>query len=107
MEKKIMQGFKDIKYAIKSLDFIPQGIEDIINSIQSLDFTIPAEIFSVLDILTHCVGYIMPLRLHTPIITLVLGYWFILILIKSYQATSSFLSNVFSAIPIFSRIFKK
>lgn len=84
-----------------------QGFEDIKNAIVSLDFTIPTEIFSALDILTHCLGYIMPLRLYSPIITLVLGYWFILILIKSYHAASSFLSNVFSAIPIFSKIFKK
>lgn len=84
-----------------------QAFEDIKNAIVSLDFTIPTEIFSALDILTHCLGYIMPLRLYSPIITLVLGYWFILILIKSYQVASSFLSNVFTAAPIFTRLFKK
>lgn len=69
-------------------NFFDSSIENIQNlwsGILSLDFAIPEQIFLVLNILTHYVGYIMPLRLYTPIITLILGYWFLMILSYSIR----------------------
>lgn len=72
--------------------------QNIINSVSSLGFTIPTEIFSSLDILTHCVGYVMPLRLYSPIITLILSYWLTLIVASAFRGMTSFVGNMFSFI---------
>lgn len=61
------------------------NIETVSNSIHGLNFVIPEEIFSVLDTLTNVIGYIMPLRLYTPIITLILSYWAICIVGYVYK----------------------
>ena len=54
--------------------------DDFLNFITTLTFQIPEQVYQVFDTLTRYVGYIMPLRLYTPIIAVILGYWFILIL---------------------------
>lgn len=59
------------------------NIQNLWNGILALDFAIPEQIFLALNVLTRFVGYIMPLRLYTPIITLILGYWFLMILSSS------------------------
>lgn len=68
-----------------------EKIQELWEGILSLDFAIPEQIFLVLNILTHYVGYIMPLRLYTPIITLILGYWFLMILSHSIAFVSGLL----------------
>lgn len=55
------------------------------SGIFSLDFSIPSEIYCVLDTITNFVGYIMPLYLYAPIITLIIAYWGFLIF-KSFIA---------------------
>ena len=69
------------------------NFDNIITSIQSLYFAIPEEIYIVLDTLTHYVGYILPLRLYMPIITLVLGYWFIMISVRALSGCLSFIKT--------------
>lgn len=68
-------------------------IENLFASIEALYFQIPDQIFIALDSLTNVVGYIMPLRLYTPIITLVIGYWFILISTSALKAGISVVRN--------------
>lgn len=60
-------------------------IQNLWNGILALDFAIPEQIFLELNLLTRFVSYILPLRLYTPIITLVLGYWFLMILSYSLR----------------------
>lgn len=84
-----------MKFIAISDDYL-ENTQNIFTAVSSLDFSIPVEIFSALDLLTHCVGYIMPLRLYKPIITLILGYWFILICASGYRIMSGFLNNLFS-----------
>ena len=69
------------------------NFDNIITSIQSLYFVIPDEIYLALDSLTHFLGYIMPLRLYMPIITLVLGYWFIMISVRALNGALSFVKG--------------
>lgn len=57
-----------------------ENIQNLSNGILALDFAIPEQIFLALNVLTRFVGYILPLRLYTPIITLILGYWVLMIL---------------------------
>lgn len=77
-----------------SSDSIPV-LDDISNAVQTLQFTIPDQVFQAFDTLTRVVGYIMPLRLYTPIITLILGYWFIMIA----AAFAKFLINLLKLLP--------
>ena len=69
-----------------------QNIKDFLYNISNeqaaLNFAIPDPIYQGLDILTNVVGYIMPLKLYMPIITLVLGYW--LLMITAYFVRWSF-----------------
>lgn len=67
---------------------------NLIDSIRLLDFEIPAEIFQVLSSLTNFVGYIMPLRLYMPIISLILGYWFLMIAINAGKGLLSFIGTL-------------
>lgn len=68
-------------------------IENVLASIEALYFQIPDQIFIALDSLTNVVGYIMPLRLYTPIITFVIGYWFIMISVSALKAGFSVVKN--------------
>lgn len=78
-------------------DFNLQGQQqDIFNAIINLDFSIPTEIFLAFYSLTNFVGYFMPLRLYLPIITLILSYWFILIVSNAFRMGLNFISNVVS-----------
>lgn len=70
--------------------------ENIFEAIANLDFVIPTEIFLAFDSLTNFVGYIMPLRLYIPIITLILSYWFILICAKSLSMVINSISGLAS-----------
>lgn len=73
--------------------------QNFIEAIINLDFSIPTEIFYVLHSLTNFVGYIMPLRLYMPIITLILSYWFLMISVTAGKGLVSFfgtLASVFS-----------
>ena len=82
------------------MDFFTQQ-QNFFNAIINLDFAIPAEIFYVLHSLTNFVGYIMPLYLYMPIITLILSYWFLMISVTAGKAAFSFIgtmSNVFTKI---------
>lgn len=63
----------------------------LIESVKNLDFAIPYEIFTALSSLTNFVGYIMPLRLYLPIITLILSYWFLMIAINAGKGLLSFI----------------
>lgn len=69
------------------------NFDNIITSIQSLYFVIPDEIYLALDTLTHYVGYFIPLRLYMPIITLTLGYWFIMITVRALNGCLSFVTR--------------
>lgn len=73
-----------------------QNSQNIFQAASALDFTIPVEIFTSLDLLTNDIGYFLPLRLYSPIITLILGYWFILISAAGYRCITGFLSNIFT-----------
>ena len=64
---------------------------NLIESIKNLDIAIPHEIFTALSSLTNFVGYIMPLRLYLPIITLILSYWFLMIAINAGKGLLSFI----------------
>ncbi len=64
---------------------------NLIESVKNLDFAIPYEIFIALSSLTNFVGYIMPLRLYLPIITLILSYWFLMISINAGKGLLSFI----------------
>lgn len=64
---------------------------NLIESVKNLDFAIPYEIFTALSSLTNFVGYIMPLRLYLPIITLILSYWFLMIAINAGKGLLSFI----------------
>lgn len=64
---------------------------NLIDSVKNLDFAIPYEIFTALSSLTNFVGYIMPLRLYIPIITLILSYWFLMIAINAGKGLLSFI----------------
>lgn len=66
----------------------------LIESIQNLDLSIPSEIFLALSSLTNFVGYIMPLRLYIPIITLILSYWFLMIAINAGKGLLSFIGTL-------------
>lgn len=66
------------------------NIQNLWNGILALDFAIPEQIFIALNFLTHYVGYFMPLHLYMPIITLILGYWFLMIL----SASTRFVFNI-------------
>lgn len=70
--------------------------ENIFEAVANLDFVIPTEIFLAFDSLTNFVGYIMPLRLYLPIITLILSYWFILICAKSLSMVINSISGLAS-----------
>lgn len=70
--------------------------QNIFDAIVNLDFSIPTEIFLAFDSLTHFVGYFMPLRLYLPIITLILSYWFILIVSNALRMTLSFFGSIVS-----------
>lgn len=83
------------------MDFFSKAYDQIQNlfyGIHALDFAIPEQIFLALNVLTHYVGYFMPLRLYRPIIILILGYWFLMILSSSIRFT---FSAVKSLIPFF------
>ena len=56
------------------------NISSIFEAIKALSFEIPEQVYQAFEVLTKVVGYIMPLRLYTPIITLILGYWLIMIM---------------------------
>lgn len=74
------------------------NIQNLWNGILALDFAIPEQIFLALNVLTHYVGYFMPLHLYMPIITLILGYWFLMIL----SASTRFVFNILKKlIPFF------
>lgn len=74
------------------------NIQNLWNGILALDFAIPEQIFLALNLLTRFVGYVLPLRLYTPILTLILGYWFLMIL----SASTRFVFNlVKKLIPFF------
>lgn len=64
---------------------------NLIESIKNLDIAIPHEIFTALSSLTNFVGYIMPLRLYLPILTLILSYWFLMIAINAGKGLLSFI----------------
>lgn len=88
------------------MDFITNldnAIENLVNEIFAINFSIPDEIFNGLEILTHLVGYIMPLYLYQPIIVLVLGYW--LLMITSYFVRWAF-NTVSSVAGTLVRLFK-
>lgn len=79
-----------------------ENMQTIGESISGLNFAIPEEIFIVLDTLTNVVGYFMPLRLYTPIITLILSYWAISIVgyvyrgsLRLFNGLSSFATKFF------------
>ena len=74
-------------------------LSDFSNSITTISFSIPEQVYQAFDVLTRVVGYIMPLRLYTPIISLILGYWFILIV-------GAFIKFVFNAFDFIGRVFK-
>lgn len=59
--------------------------DGLINAILNLTFLIPPEIFYGLDLLTKYVGYIMPLRLYIPIISLTLAYILYMIISKTFR----------------------
>ena len=73
---------------------ISDFFDNFTNSISTITFQIPEQVYQAFEVLTKFVGYIMPLRLYTPIITLVLGYWFILV----FGASVKFLFNIFKRI---------
>lgn len=68
------------------------------DAIINLDFSIPTEIFYILHSLTNFVGYIMPLYLYMPIITLILSYWFLMISVTAGKAAISFFGSISSLI---------
>lgn len=72
------------------------NMQSIAESIHGLNFAIPEEIFIVLDTLTNVVGYFMPLRLYTPIITLILSYWAICIVGYVYKGSVSLIGGLTS-----------
>lgn len=81
---------------------VSSSLDDLVQSITNLDFAIPPEIFSAVSSLTNFVGYIMPLYLYMPIITLILSYWFLMIavnagksLISFFGEFSSFLAKIY------------
>ena len=91
---------------MKNIDVVQNffdNMESVANSIHGLDFVIPEEIFSVLDTLTNVIGYIMPLRLYTPIITLILSYWAICIVGHVYKGALSIFGSLVS---LFLKLFK-
>lgn len=80
--------------------------QNFFDAILNLDFSIPPEIFYVLHSLTNFVGYIMPLYLYMPIITLILSYWFLMIsvtagkaCINMFGSLSSFISSAYKKLP--------
>lgn len=72
------------------------NIEHIYEGIQGLSFQIPEQVFQAFDTLTRFVGYIMPLRLYTPIIVLILGYWLLLITSASMKFTFNIVKRLVS-----------
>lgn len=82
---------------MKNLNVIDNFLDNMrsfADSLHGLNFTIPEEIFAVLDSLTNVVGYIMPLRLYTPIITLILSYWLICIVGYVYKGSIRIFSGL-------------
>lgn len=72
------------------------SIVDIVEAIIALDFSIPSEIYLAISSLTNFVGYVMPLRLYSPIIYLILGYWLLLIMVKTFDACIGIAGKLFS-----------
>lgn len=91
---------------MKSMNFSLEDwfsqLHSIADDVNALNFAIPEQIFVVMNSLTNVVGYIMPLRLYIPIITLVLGYWFVCIFAAAYRMSFSLLGGLSS----FSRFLK-
>lgn len=85
------------------MDFFSKQ-QNFFDSIINLDFAIPAEIFAALSSLTNFVGYIMPLKLYMPIITLILSYWFLMISVTAGKAAFSFVGTMSS---FFSKFYKR
>lgn len=85
---------------IRNLSFLTEdffsSIDRVTNGIASLTFEIPDQIFLVLQSLTKVVGYVMPLRLYTPIINLVLAYWLLMITIRFMNGASNLIGNIAS-----------
>lgn len=70
------------------------NISSIFDAVQGLSFQIPEQIYIAFDVLTRVVGYVMPLRLYTPIIALVLGYYLIMIIGAALKFTFNILKRI-------------
>ena len=73
------------------------NVSSIFDAVGTLTFQIPEQVYQAFEVLTRVVGYIMPLRLYTPIIYLVLGYYLLMIM----GASIKFLFNLVKRIAAF------
>lgn len=77
---------------------------DLIEQIKNLDFSIPSDIFNALYALTNFAGYILPLRLYSPILLLILSYWALMIAVNAGKGLLSFIGSLGG---LFGRLGKK
>ncbi len=57
-------------------------------SAQGFSLQIPDEVFNVLNEITYCVGYILPLWAMTPIITLTINFYVVKIVISVFSSAT-------------------
>lgn len=74
------------------------NFSDLLDQVKNLYFSIPSDLFNAIYGLTNFVGYILPLRLYTPIFVLIFNHWFLMIAINAGRSIFSFISSFGSLI---------